>query len=194
MRTLALGTLYVVLVLTGGYITWTTATPWIHDISINPTNNSTTRLIEESADNPSPEDTLYIPAIDLSIPYSSSGEQALNDGAWWRKPENGSPADGGNFVLAAHRFELAPTPAETRRKSPLYSAHRLKEGDSIVVDHQGQRYTYEIARIYRVKPTDIQIEDRTDRPQLTLYTCTLNGSSDGRDVIIAYPKTTTALK
>lgn len=166
---------------------WVVSSPWLHDITLNPDRNSTTELIESTKSQPSKTDTLYIPAIDMSLPFASGGAHVLDHNAWWRKPENGNPADGGNFVLAAHRFELAPTPAETRRKSPLYSVHRLKEGDSIVVDYQGERYTYTISKIYRVKPTDIQIEDRTQEPQLTLYTCTLNGDSDGRDVIIAQP-------
>lgn len=166
---------------------WIAAAPWVNDITINPTNSSTTKLIEKTAEAPSQTNTLYIPAIDMSIPFASGSAAVLDHNAWWRYPENGNPADGGNFVLAAHRFELAPTPAETRRKSPLYSVHRLKDGDKIVVDYDGERYSYTIGKIYRVKPTDIEIEARTDMPQLTLYTCTLNGSSDGRDVIIAYP-------
>lgn len=167
---------------------WVMSSPWVHDITLNPDHNSTTKLIESTENRPSKIDTLYIPAIDMSLPFASGGAHVLDHNAWWRKPENGNPADGGNFVLAAHRFELAPTPAETRRKSPLYSVHRLKEGDEIVVDYQGERYTYIISKIYRVKPTDIQIENRTPSSQLTLYTCTLNGDSDGRDVIIAHPE------
>lgn len=170
----------------GSYVAWIAAAPWVHDATLDPSNNSTTRLIRETAESPAQTNTLYIPAIDMSIPFASGSADVLDHNAWWRHPENGSPV-GGNFVLAAHRFELAPTPAETRRKSPLYSVHRLKDGDKIIADYNGERYTYTIGKIYRVKPTDIQIEDRTENPQLTLYTCTLNGSSDGRDVIIAYP-------
>ena len=77
------------------------------------------------------------------------------------------------------------TPMQTARKSPLYRIDKLVVGDSIIVDYQHKRYTYRITKISRTPPTNTAIEARTDRPRLTLYTCTLGGSSDGREVIIA---------
>jgi len=62
---------------------------------------------------------------------------------------------------------------------------KLKIGDEIVVDYDAQRYTYIIRKIHRVAPTAVEIERRTESPQLTLYSCTLGGAADGREVLVA---------
>ncbi len=109
----------------------------------------------------------------------------MEHGAWWRKPENGNPKDGGNFVLSAHRFIMGMTPQQTLRKSPFYNIDKLAVGDEIIIDYEGVRYAYTIREKLSVKPEATEIEQRTDRPQLTLYSCTLGGANDGRDVLIA---------
>lgn len=151
---------------------------------INPKDNSTTKLISETADKIS-ANRLYIPKIDINLPYTTGGAETMEHGAWWRAPENGNPKDGGNFVLSAHRFIMGLTPEQTWRKSPFYSIDRLEIGDEIIIDYDSQRYTYQISQKYSVAPTAIEIESRTDDARLTLYSCTLGGASDGREVIIA---------
>ena len=113
----------------------------------------------------------------------------MENGAWWRAPDSGNPKDGGNFVLSAHRFIMGLTPQQTLRKSPFYNIDKLVVGDEITIDYEGERYVYQISKIFAVKPEAIEIENRTDEPQLTLYSCTLGGASDGREVIIAKPVT-----
>lgn len=131
---------------------------------------------------------LYIPKINAEIPFASGGADRLETGAWWRQPASGNPASGGNFVLAAHRFQMGRTPAQTVRQSPLYHIDKLAVGDDITVDYKQTRYTYQITKIYRVPPTASEIESATDDARLTLYSCTLGGASDGREVIIARKK------
>lgn len=128
---------------------------------------------------------VYIPKIGVNIPYGSGDVSVLEHGAWWRSPASGNPQDGGNFVLAAHRFEMGWTPMQTARKSPLYHIEKLAVNDEIIVDYQQKRYTYKVVEIYRVAPTATDIEAPTEGKRLTLYTCTLGGASDGREVIIA---------
>lgn len=70
----------------------------------------------------------------------------------------------------------------------VYNINKLKVGDSITVDYNGKRYEYSIYDIYKVKPDAVEIEERTDQPRLTLYSCSLGGSFDKREVIIAVPK------
>ncbi len=136
---------------------------------------------------PAPQkDELYIPKIGVNVPIAT-GESALNDGAWHRYPERGNPVNGGNFILAAHRFEIGLTPGETARKSPFYHIDKLSIGDQIIVDFQGQRYGYQITSHESVKPDQVAIEAPSTEPKLTLYTCTLKGQSDGREVFIAKP-------
>jgi len=130
---------------------------------------------------------IMIPGIGVDIPYGSNGQASLDSGAWWRYPERGDPAKGGNFIIAAHRFSIQPTPRETAIKSPFYHLDKVKVGDPIIVDFQGKRYGYKISKAYTVKPSQTEIEAQTDKPKMTLYSCELGGSSAGRTVFDAEP-------
>lgn len=177
--------LAVLLIVVGGYILITSLSPLLQSQLINPTNNSTTKKLADTPVNRITENRLYIPKIDINLPYNTGGPEVMEHGAWWRKPDNGNPKDGGNFVLSAHRFIMGITPWHTARKSPFYSIDKLKVGDPIIVDYEGNRYTYEITKSFDVKPDAVHIEQRTAAPQLTLYSCTLGGATDGRNVFIA---------
>lgn len=185
-RTISL-VLGIGLLVAGLYLLWTATNPLIKQQLVNPVDNSTTKLIDSTADKIS-ADRLYIPKIDINLPYSTGGAETMENGAWWRMPENGNPRDGGNFVLSAHRFIMGLTPEQTWRKSPFYGIDKLDVGDEIIIDYDGQRYTYQISQKYAVAPTAVEIESRTDDTRLTLYSCTLGGASDGREVIIAKRK------
>ena len=178
----------IVMVLAGLYMLFTAMYPLLHFGLINQANSSTTRLIKQTAGEIT-DNRLYIPKIDINLPYSTGDARTMENGAWWRVPENGNPEDGGNFVLSAHRFIMGMTPEQTLRKSPFYNIDKLAVDDQIIIDYSGRRYTYKISQIFSVKPEAIEIENRTDEPQLTLYSCTLGGASDGREVIIAKPVT-----
>lgn len=131
-------------------------------------------------------DRLFIPQINVDVAIvNGDDESALEKGAWHRHPENGDPISGGNFVLSAHRFVMSMTPQGTAIKSPFYNIDKLNSGDRLSVDYQSKRYEYEITRKYVVKPTDTAIEARSAEPKMTLYSCTLGGEQDGRDVIEA---------
>ena len=174
----------IMLIIGGLYTLVIAISPFISSQNINPKNNSTTQLISKT-ENKITENRLYIPKIDINLPYAAGGPEVMEHGAWWRKPENGNPKDGGNFVLSAHRFIMGLTPQQTLRKSPFYNIDKLTVGDEIVIDYNGARYIYAISEKRSVKPEAIEIEQRTDQPQLTLYSCTLGGANDGRDVFIA---------
>ena len=180
-RAIIITALATLLLLAGAYLLLTALAPAARVLTVNPTNNATTRKIAED----SPKDAwLYIPKIDINVPYGQS-EDSLYRGAWWRKPTNGNPKDGGNFVLAGHRFVMSSTPGGTAQRSPFYSIDKLDVGDKIYVDYKAERYTYEVTAKKSVKPNAVSIENRTVQPTLTLYSCTLQGSSDGRDVVVA---------
>jgi LPXTG-site transpeptidase (sortase) family protein len=135
---------------------------------------------------------LYVPQLNVDVAITQGDASALEQGAWWRKPENGNPKAGGNFVLSAHRFQLGVTPQETRAKSPFYHIDLLQVGDEIFVDYEGTRYVYKVVNKDQV-PTDIaEIEQHTDRPQLTLYSSNQSGEVDGWEVIYAEPIGTVA--
>ena len=172
----------------GGYLLITIFSPFFATQFIDPKNNETTKVLQKTTDEFHPENRIYIPAINVNIPYKTGGAEVLELTAWWRKPENGNPKEGGNFIVAAHRFQIGPTPQRTINNSPFYNINKLKVGDSITVDYDGKRYEYSIYDIYKVKPDAVEIEERTDQPRLTLYSCSLGGSFDKREVIIAVPK------
>lgn len=130
------------------------------------------------------EQQIYIPRLQLNLLYGDN-KNALNDGLWHRFPERGDPEKGGNFILAGHRFEIGFTPGATRRKSPLYHLDEVQAGDYIYVDFNGHRYQYEVSRRYKVKPAQTEIEAPSTEAKMTLYTCTIQGQADGREVLEA---------
>lgn len=132
---------------------------------------------------------LYIPQIGLDVAIvEGNDESALRKGAWHRQPQHGNPSIGGNFILSAHRFQLGYTPQGTLKKSPFYAINKLEPGHKLWVDYQGQRYEYVVSRRYAVKSSQTEIESSSSTPKLTLYSCTLRGAADGREVIEAVPK------
>lgn len=132
------------------------------------------------------QDRIVIPKIGVNIAYAP-GEKSLDKGAQWRYPERGNPEMGGNFIIAAHRFSIQPTPLGTIEKSPFYNVDKLTTSDKIVIDYKGVRYGYEISSISTVSNDQIEIEASTEDAKLTLYSCELDGSSAGRIVLVAKP-------
>jgi sortase A len=131
------------------------------------------------------DNRLYIPKLKLNLTYVSGGQSVLDDHIWHRFPERGNPEQGGNFILAGHRFEIGLTSGETKRKSPFYHINTLQPGDKIYADFKGIRYEYKVVKRFSVAPTQIEIEAKGEEPKMTLYTCTLKGEKDGREVIEA---------
>lgn len=136
---------------------------------------------------------LYVPKLGVDVAVVEGvDENSLEGGAWHREPQNGDPVTGGNFVLAAHRFNLGLTPTQTRAKSPFYHIDKLQMGDDIYVDYEGVRYAYKVSRLYKVDEKQVSIESRTDDSQLTMYSCDLGGPEQGREVVEAKPVGTIA--
>jgi sortase A len=131
------------------------------------------------------QDRLYLPRLKLNLTYKAGDVRVLNDNIWHRFPERGDPEKGGNFILAGHRFEIGFTPGETKRKSPFYHLNKVTEGDFIYADFKGKRYKYQVTRKYTVKPDQTEIEGPSEEAKMTLYTCTLKGEADGREVLEA---------
>lgn len=132
------------------------------------------------------DNRLYIPTIGVDVTIvEGDSESILEKGAWHRRPENGNPEKGGNFVLSAHRFQMGVTPQQTNEKSPFYHIDKLKEDDEIYVDYNGKRFTYIITRKYQVNRYAITIENPSTEPKMTLYSCDLRGEEAGREVIEA---------
>lgn len=169
----------------GGYILFTAASPALSLPVVTGRAHDETKI--RLGERPGTYgDRLFIPQINVDVAIvTGNDESVLEKGAWHRHPENGDPASGGNFVLSAHRFVMSMTPQGTAIKSPFYNIDKLAIGDRLSVDYKSHRYEYEITRKYAAKPTDVNIENRSDEPKMTLYSCTLGGEKDGRDVVEA---------
>ncbi len=171
--------------LAGGYVLYNTLSPAIADF----TTDSKATAKKLVASQPAvAEDRIYMPQINVDVPVvaiAGNESLALEKGAIHRSPESGNPKDGGNFVLAAHRFSLGVTPEQTRAKSPFYHIDKLNVGDQLYVDYGGIRYAYEISEKKQVPASAVNIESRSEEPTLTVYSCGLGGLRDNREVIVA---------
>lgn len=167
----------------GGYILLNTLSPALPS-NLTGQQQAVSKTVTQQQPNID-QNRLYIPKIGVDVEIVVGvTEDTLEGGAWHRKPENGDPR-GGNFVLAAHRFNLGFTPGQTRAKSPFYHIDTLSSGDEVYVDYSGKRYAYEITDKYSVQGNDIHIEERSKDPKMTLYSCDLRGPNEGREVVEA---------
>lgn len=173
--------LALALVGTGMYLLFLTQSP---EILANEAPNDE----QESALINSGENFIKIERINLLVPFhDGDSELTLESGAWHRFPERGDPEVGGNFILSAHRFQLGLTPNDTKERSPFYHIDKLQNDDNIDIFYNGEWYKYRIVKSYSVEPEATEIEAPSETAKLTLYSCTLKGSADGRVVIEAVP-------
>lgn len=110
--------------------------------------------------------------------YDGPDARTLRKGIW-RRPMTNTPDQGGNTVLAAHRFTYS------NPRGTFYNLDKLKLGDEIGLVWKGRAYTYNVAQIKTVGPNDISIEAPTANSQLTLYTCTPLALPKDRLVVVA---------
>lgn len=181
----------LVLMVGGGYIVYNSLSPALPMTLSSDVAAVTKTLVQRQPSLDS--NRLYVPkiGIDVAIVVGAT-EKTLEGGAWHRVPQNGDPVKGGNFVLAAHRFNLGLTPDQTRAKSPFYHIDKLQAGDDIYVDYLGVRYAYKVAERSKVAQDDVSIENASTDTRLTLYSCDLRGPASGREVIRASPVGTVA--
>jgi len=171
----------------GGYLLVNALSPAAPDV-FSSADTTAKKLVNTQPD--LKENRLYVPKVNIDVavvPIDGNENLALEKGAVQRAPESGNPKDGGNFVIAAHRFNLGYTPAQTRAKSPFYHIDKLNADDDIYIDYAGVRYAYKITERSKVPAEATEIEKRTDDNRLTMYSCELAGPEAGREVIIAKP-------
>jgi LPXTG-site transpeptidase (sortase) family protein len=127
------------------------------------------------------ENTLVIPSMAFSEPvHEGTNKWTLHFGVW-HLPFSSSPDKGGNTVFAGHRFTY-------HDPAIFYHLDKVQQGDPITLYWNRKEYDYTVTKILTVKPTETSIEQPTDKPQLTLYTCTPLWTSKYRLVVIATPK------
>ena len=137
-----------------------------------------------------PDKRLIIPSIGVQADIIADNLKLLDKGyIIQRSKSGGNPVTGGNFVLTGHRFMFGLTPQRVRQNSVLFDLDKVKVGDKIALFWEHKLYTYSVKRLYKVKPESIGIESPSTESKLTIYTCTLGGTYDGRLVLEAFPST-----
>lgn len=140
-----------------------------------------------------PDPRLIIPKINVDVPVVwdakpdfDSQMAAMEKGvAWFGIPgANSKPGQVGNTVIAGHSSnDLFDSGAY---KFIFAQLDRLSQGDTVYINYEGTRYTYSVTKKEVVLPTDVQalIYD-TNKPVLTLITCTPVGTAEKRLLVTA---------
>lgn len=128
-----------------------------------------------------PANRFVIPKIGVDVAIvEGSQDDALNRGIW-HIPGTSSPDKGSNMVLSGHRFRFLSGPRT------LYLLDRMEKGDPMIVYWQGKEYDYVVTGKRIVRPNQVEILDATDKPRLTVFTCSPLFSTKERLVLIAKP-------
>lgn len=183
-KTIFVSLLALILLLGGAYIFVLTQSP-----EFVPTTPEAAKAKEEQLVHNN-QNFVKIERLNLLVPFNQGeNEKTLESGAWWRYPERGDPENGGNFILSAHRFKLGATPNQTKERSPFYHVEKVEKDDTIDIYYEGKWYSYKVVEKKSVAQNATEIEEPSNDAKLTLYTCSLKGSADGRVVLIAAPIT-----
>ena len=117
--------------------------------------------------------------VNAPIVEAKTAEYGLSRGSW-RVPESSTPDKGGNTVITGHRFKYLPPNNLT-----FFLFDKLVIGDIVSVIYKEKDYFYRIKEIKVVEPTDLSIMNPTEKPTLTMFTCTPIYSTAQRLVVIA---------
>jgi sortase A len=141
----------------------------------------------------SPDPKLIIPKINVDVPvnydtkpdYDSQMKAMENGVAWFGIPgANSKPGQIGNAVLSGHSSNDVID--QGSYKFIFARLDQMGNGDTVYVNYQGKRYTYTVTKKEVVKPTEVnKLVYQTDKPVLTLITCTPLGTSLNRLLVTA---------
>ncbi len=139
------------------------------------------------------ESRLIIPKINVDVPAlydvgtdNASQMKAMEQGvAHFPIPgANSHPGEVGNTVLSGHSsndlFDVGDY------KFIFAQLEKLAVGDTLYANYQGTRYTYVITKTEVVKPNEVsKLVYPTDKPVMTLITCTPLGTALNRLLVTA---------
>jgi sortase A len=132
---------------------------------------------------------LIIPKINVDVPIiwdavaadQNSLNAAMDKGvAWFNIPgASARPGEKGNFVVSGHSSNDWLDQGDY--KFIFARLEQMQVGDVIYANYNGIRYTYNITKKIVVKPTDVSaLTEPTDKPMITLVTCTPLGTAINR--------------
>jgi LPXTG-site transpeptidase (sortase) family protein len=157
------------------------ATWWWHHLWSRDNQAIVQVLKNDKPSKPIPKDNrLVVPRLDMNelINTGTSMYAELAKGVWLI-PNTSTPDKGSNTVMAGHRFTY------TNPRGVFYYLDKLQLDDRVTVDWQGKEYTYKVAAIKVVPPTEVSVQDGTPNSMVTLYTCTPLWSPHDRLVVQA---------
>lgn len=142
----------------------------------------------------SPEPKIIIPKINVNIPVDfdittvkeEDVQNALQGGAVHYKLPGASalPGQFGNTVILGHSSN--DVFAQGQYKFAFVLADQLVAGDTFYVNYGGTRYTYKVTDKKVIKPDQLDaLRIGSDKPMLTLVTCTPAGTSINRLLVFA---------
>lgn len=136
---------------------------------------------------------LIIPKINVDVPviydvtpdYNAQMKAMEQGVAYFGIPgANSKPGQVGNTVLSGHSSNDIIDPGSY--KFIFAQLDRLNKSDAIYVNYNGVRYTYTVTKKEVVAPTEVsKLVYPTDKPVLTLITCTPLGTSLNRLLVTA---------
>lgn len=136
---------------------------------------------------------LIIPKINVDVPavydvgndYNSQMKAMEKGVAHFAIPGASShPGEIGNTVLSGHSSNDLFDPGDY--KFIFAQLDKLQVGDTIYANYEGKRYTYVITKKEVVKPTQVnKLVYPTDKPVMTLITCTPLGTALNRLLVTA---------
>lgn len=131
----------------------------------------------------SSEPKLIIPKLNVDVPIRfgvslSEVMSAMNNGVAHYRIAGASayPGEIGNFVVTGH--SAGDVYSSNPYKYIFSGLERLEEGDLIYVNYESVRYTYRVTMKQVVEPSNVAaLVMDTDKPLITLVTCTPLGTS-----------------
>ncbi|MBR3231023.1 class E sortase [Candidatus Saccharibacteria bacterium] len=139
----------------------------------------------------SPEPRLIIPKLNVDVPVHfgiSLAEvmDAMNNGVAHYRIAGASayPGEVGNLVITGH--SAGDVYSSNPYKYIFSGLERLEDGDLIYINYNSVRYTYRVVKKEIVEPSNVAaLVVDTDKPLLTLVTCTPLGTSRYRLLVTA---------
>lgn len=123
--------------------------------------------------------------VSFDIPYTETFDAMLHGVAQFKIPgASALPGQIGNLVISGH--SAGDIYSSNPYKFIFSGLERLEPGDLIYINYESTRYTYQMTSSVVVEPTNVDaLIYATDRPVLTLITCTPLGTSRYRLLVTA---------
>ena len=139
----------------------------------------------------SPDPRLIIPKLNVDVPVHfgislSEVMSSMNNGVAHYRVAGASayPGEIGNTVITGH--SAGDIYSSNQYKYIFSGLERLEDGDLVYVNYNSVRYTYRVIKKEVVEPTNVAaLVVSTDKPLLTLVTCTPLGTSRYRLLVTA---------